>query len=227
MPAMSIAASESRIPFALKLAYTVFMAVLIPVYWRNYGPANFFYFCDVALILTLVGLWREDRLLISMCAVGIVAPQILWLADYLVHFVGLSVTGMTDYMFDQSKSLFLRGLSLFHGWLPLLLLYLVARVGYDGRALRWWTLLAWALILICYFLLPGPRPDPGNAAVNINYVHGFSDTAPQTWMHPLLWLATMAVVMPVVLFIPTHLVLQRFFGCPHRDAVAMQAPTPR
>ena len=41
-------------------------------------------------------------------------------------------------------------------------------------------LLAWALILVCYFLLPGPRPDPGNAAVNINYVHGFSDTAPQT-----------------------------------------------
>lgn len=203
--------ADSRIPLALKVVYTLFMAVLIPVYWTNYGPANFFYFCDVALILTLVGIWREDRLLISMCAVGILAPQLLWLLDYAAHFAGLSVTGMTGYMFDQTKSLFLRGLSLFHGWLPLLLIYLVACLGYDRRALKWWTLLAWGLIVVCYFLLPGPRPDPGNAAVNINYVHGFSDTAAQTWMHPLLWLAAMAVVMPVALFIPTHWVLQRYF----------------
>lgn len=211
MQAIAVSA-ESRIPLALKVVYTLFMAVLIPVYWRNYGPANFFYFCDVALILTLVGIWREDRLLISMCAVGILAPQMLWLLDYLAHFAGLSVTGMTGYMFDSSKSLFLRGLSLFHGWLPLLLIYLVMCLGYDRRALKWWTVLAWALILVCYFLLPGPRPDPGNAAVNINYVHGFSDTAAQTWMHPLLWLAAMAVLMPLALFIPTHWVLQRCFG---------------
>ena len=32
---------------------------------------------------------------------------------------------MTDYMFDADHSLFLRGLSLFHGWLPFLLVYLV------------------------------------------------------------------------------------------------------
>ena len=60
----------ARIPLALKLAYTAFMAVLVPVYWTNYGPANFFYFCDMALILTLIGVWREDALLISMPAVG-------------------------------------------------------------------------------------------------------------------------------------------------------------
>lgn len=220
MHVLSVPAHETRIPLTLKLVYTLFMAVLIPVYWRNYGPANFFYFCDVALILTLVGLWREDRLLISMCAVGILAPQMVWLADFFLHFAGLSVTGMTDYMFDQSKSLFLRGLSLFHGWLPLLLIYLVARVGYDGRALTWWTLLAWALIAVCYFLLPGPRPDPGSEAVNINYVHGFSDTAPQTWMHPLLWLAMIAIVLPVALFLPTHLVLQRYFAAERRGPAA-------
>ena len=35
------------------------MAVLVPVYLRNYGPTNFLYFCDVALIITLVGIWID------------------------------------------------------------------------------------------------------------------------------------------------------------------------
>ena len=42
-------ATASRVPLGLKLAYTAFMAVLVPVYWRYYGPTNFLYFCDVAL----------------------------------------------------------------------------------------------------------------------------------------------------------------------------------
>ena len=52
-------------PLALKLAYTAFMAVLIPVYAYYYGPANFLYFCDVALLLTLAGIWLDNRLLVS------------------------------------------------------------------------------------------------------------------------------------------------------------------
>ena len=68
-----VAPAARRIPLWLKLAYTVFMAVLIPIYLRNYGPTNFLYFCDVALIITLVGIWIESPLLVSMCAVGIIA----------------------------------------------------------------------------------------------------------------------------------------------------------
>ena len=29
------------IPLWLKLAFTAFMFVLVPVYWANYGPTNF------------------------------------------------------------------------------------------------------------------------------------------------------------------------------------------
>jgi len=54
---LSIAPAVRRIPLWLKLAYTAFMAVLVPVYLRNYGPTNFLYFCDFALIITLVGIW--------------------------------------------------------------------------------------------------------------------------------------------------------------------------
>ena len=77
----------NRIPLWLKLLYTAFMLVLVPYYWRAYGPTNFLWFCDVALIVTLIGLWRESPFLISTQAVAIVAPQILWIISFVVELV--------------------------------------------------------------------------------------------------------------------------------------------
>ena len=216
MSTQTIAAPTSRVPLWLKLAYTVFMAVLIPVYWANYGPTNFLYFCDAALIITLVGIWAESPLLVSMCAVGIIGSQTLWVIDFVLNIFGLKLTGLTDYMFMADHSLFLRSLSLFHGWLPFLLVYLVWRLGYDGRGLPAWTVLAWALILICFFFMPPPRPDPGLEPVNIDYVWGFSDTEPQHWMPPGVWVAALMILLPLVLYLPTHLILRRVMPKPVR-----------
>ncbi len=83
--------ASNRVPLWLKLAYTAFMAVLVPVYWHYYGPTNFLYFCDLALLITLVGIWIESPLLVSMCAVGILAPQALWVADFLSTLAGLTL----------------------------------------------------------------------------------------------------------------------------------------
>jgi hypothetical protein len=199
-----------RLPLAVKLGYTGFMAVLVPVYWANYGPTNFLYFCDVALFLTLAAVWMESALLASMAAVGIVLPQLVWVLDFTAGLCGVKLLGMTAYMFDEKRSLFLRGLSLFHGWLPFLLLFLVKRLGYDKRAFpAWWTL-AWALVLFCYAFMPGPMPNAATP-VNINYVHGMSDDAAQTWMPPLAWLATLMAGLPALLYFPTHLALKKWF----------------
>jgi hypothetical protein len=200
------------VPLPLKLAYTVFMAVLIPVYWANYGPTNFLYFCDMALLLTLVGLWLESPLFVSMPTVGILAPQILWVADFGLNLAGVRLTGMTDYMFNEATPLLLRGLSLFHGWLPFLLVYLVWRLGYNRRALPSWTVLAWGLMLISYFFLPGPRPDAGLTPVNVDYVFGPSDAAPQTWMPGWAWLGLMMIGLPLALFTPVHVAMKRWRG---------------
>ncbi len=126
----------SRLPIWLKLVYTAFVCVLVPHYWSAYGPTNFLYFCDIALLLTLLGLWREDPLLVSMPAVGILLPQALWMTDFVSAAVGIPLTGMTSYMFDPQLSLFTRGLSFFHFWLPILLVWLVWRLGYDRRISR-------------------------------------------------------------------------------------------
>jgi len=216
MSTQSLADSAGRLPLWLKIAYTAFMAVLVPVYWRNYGPTNFLYFCDVALMITLVGIWIESPLLVSMCAVGILASQALWVVDFLSNLIGVPLTGMTDYMFAADHSLFLRGLSLFHGWLPFLLVYLVWRLGYDRRGFPAWTALAWVLVLICFFFMPPPRPDPGLTPVNINYVWGMSDTAAQQWMPPAAWVAGLIVLLPALLYAPVHFLLCRFMPKPVR-----------
>lgn len=212
--------SFKLIPLWLKLAYTAFMAVLIPVYWYHYGPTNFLYFCDIALLLTLVGIWLESPLLISLPAVGILLPQALWCLDYVVHLCGFKMTGMTAYMFDGGKPLFLRGLSLFHGWLPFLLAFLVFRLGYDKRALKGWTALAAGLCLVAFFFLPkagAVLTDP-NLPRNVDYVFGMDDAHPQTWMSPELYLVTWLALLFFVVFVPTHFVLKKLCPTPEQAA---------
>lgn len=205
------ASKTNKLPLWLKLSFTGFMAVLVPIYWHHYGPTNFLYFCDVALFLTLAAVWTENRLLASMAAVGILVPQFLWCADFAAHLFGGNLVSMTDYMFDAKKPLYLRGLSLFHGWLPFMLIFIVVKLGYDKRAFASWTLLAWALMLYAFFFLPPAGailPNP-QTPVNVNYVYGLSDAAPQTWMPAHAWLATMMGALPVLFYMPVHFTMKR------------------
>ncbi len=202
-----------RIPWAIKLAYTAFMAVLVPVYWAKYGPTNFLYFCDVALFVALIGVWWEKPLFASMAAVGILLPQFIWVADYVGNFAGVQLTGMTNYMFEADRPVFLRGLSLFHGWLPFLLVFMVWRLGYDRRAIWAWTATAWTLVLVCYLFMPAPGAVLANplAPRNINYVYGFSEATAQTWLPQNLFVLALMAVLFLVLYAPTHLVLSKCF----------------
>ena len=84
--------SGNRIPLWIKLLYTAFTAVLVPVYWREYGPTNYLYFCDIALFLTLVGVWLESPLLLGIPAVGIFLPQMAWCVDFAAVLIGALVS---------------------------------------------------------------------------------------------------------------------------------------
>jgi hypothetical protein len=83
---------RNRIPLAVKLAYTVFVAILVPNYWLAYSPWTFLYFCDVALLLTLPALWLESPLLLSYVH-GLsygrpqnALPPVVWLTSMIVGF---------------------------------------------------------------------------------------------------------------------------------------------
>jgi len=205
---------KHKIPLAAKVAGTAFLAVMVPVYLHTYGPTNFLWFCDAALILTVAGMWLESSLLISMCAVGILLPQCLWLADFGSHLLGFHFLNLTSYMFDPHLPPFTRGLSLFHGWLPLLLVWLLIRVGYDKRALSAWTILVTALVLICYFFTPpaGAHLANHNTPINLNYVYGFNDQQPQQWVNQNLYVVLLVGVLWLVAFLPTHLALRKIYA---------------
>src|ERR1017187_2045125 len=213
-----VAVQPHKIPLAAKLAITAFLAVLLPVYLHTYGPTNFLWFCDAALILTVAGMWLESSLLISMCAVGILLPQCLWLVDFGINFLGIHFLGLTGYMFDHKLSLFTRGLSLFHGWLPLLLIWLLVRLGYDKRALFAWTGLAAGLVLVCYFFTPpaGAHLANPNLPININYLYGFNDQQPQHWVNQNLYVILWLGVVWLAAFLPTHLALRKILAAPKR-----------
>jgi len=190
-------AAKANIPLWFKLSYTAFCAVLVPTYLVAYGPTNFLYFCDVALLTTLAAIWLESPLLASAPAVGILLPQALWVIDFIAGALGIPLTGMTAYMFDAKLPLFTRGLSFFHFWLPFVLAWLVWRLGYDRRAFVVWTVAAWALLSICYFLMPAPPAMDGSLPVNINYVFGLSDAAAQSFMPGPMWFAMLLIGLPI------------------------------
>ena len=205
-----------RIPLVLKLLVTAFVVVMVPVYYRSYGPTNFLYFCDVALLLCVVSIWTEKALPASMAAVGILLPQALWCLDFLGELIGVHLVGLTAYMFDAKRSFFLRGLSFFHFWLPFLLVYLVKRLGYDRRALLGWTALSWGLCLVAYFALPPAGTVLANPQipVNINYVGGFDDAKMQTMAPGPVYLVGWMATLLVVVYLPTHWLLRKLFKRP-------------
>lgn len=192
------------IPLWIKVAYTVIVLVTVAVYSGKYPLSNFLWFSDIALLLTAVALWLENPLIASMVAVGTLLPEILWNVSFFGQLLtGRRVSGLTDYMFNVRLPRYLRALSLFHVVLPLLLLWLIGRLGYDPRALVAQTVLAWVVLLLTYWLT-----DPKE---NVNWVFGWG-AGPQQRIPPLIYLGLLMAGFPILIHLPTHLLLQRLFG---------------
>jgi hypothetical protein len=193
--------ATKHIPLGVKLLQTGFVCVLVPTYWVQYGPSNFLWISDIALIVIVVALWTNSSLLASMEAVAVVALEFGWIVDFLVRLLtGAHLIGLSDYMFDTTIPLWIRGLSLFHVWMPFLLLWMVYCFGYDRRAWLAQSIAA-AIILPLSYLLSEP-------AKNVNWVYGFGDQ-PQTWLPPWLFVVLLIVAYPICLYLPTHLLLQK------------------
>jgi hypothetical protein len=193
-----------EIPLWIKVAYTLMVAVIVPVYLAHYGPANFLWFSDIALIVTGAALWLESPLLVSMMAVGVLLPELLWNVSFLTRLLtGLRVSGLADYMFDARIPKWIRALSLFHVVLPVLMLWMVHRLGYDPRAFPAQTALAWVILPLTYAVT---KPED-----NINWVFG-PGARPQRQVSPPLYLAFVLIFFPLIVYLPTHLLLRTALG---------------
>ena len=193
-----------EIPIWIKVAYTLMVAVIVPVYLAYYGPANFLWFSDVALIVTGVALWLENPLLVSMMTVGVLLPELLWNVTLFTRLLtGIRVSGLADYMFDTRIPKWIRTLSLFHVVLPVLMLWMLHRLGYDPRALPAQTALAWVILPLTYAVT---KPED-----NINWVYG-PGARPQRQISPPLYLAFVLIFFPLIVYVPTHLLLLAALG---------------
>ena len=191
------------IPLVLKVVYTLFVCALVPIYWRQYGPVNFLWFSDIALLALVPALWMENALLVSMMAVSIIFFEALWNCDFFFRLAtGKSLIGLSAYMFDSKIPLFIRGLSCFHIVLPLLLLSMLHRLGYDHRALMWQTIVAIVVLPLSYLM--------SNPQENVNWVYGFGEN-PQKVLPAPLFVLVLMLLFPLVIYLPTHLVFTRIF----------------
>src|SRR6266550_2886908 len=157
-----------ELSLGLKIGYTLFVCVLVPIYWRQYGPANFLWFSDIALLAMVPALWLENTLVASTMAVSIIFFEAIWNIDFFTRLAtSKSLIGLSAYMFDPKIPLFIRALSCFHIALPLVLLWTLHRLGYDRRALVAQTILA-VVVLPLSYLVSNPRE-------NVNWVYGFGE----------------------------------------------------
>ncbi len=192
------------IPLWLKMAYTLVAAVTLAVYFVKLGPKNSLWFSDIALFLTGVALWFESPLLAGMMAVGVLLPESVWNVSFFGELLtGKRIGGVVGYMFDQDQPRYLRALSLFHVFLPVLLVWLVWRLGYAPEAWVAQTALAWIVLPLTYALT-----DPED---NINWVYGPMGE-PQKRVPPLVYLALLMFVFALLVYLPTHLLLHTLFG---------------
>jgi hypothetical protein len=191
------------IPLGLKITYTIFVCALVPIYWRHYGPANFLWFSDIALLALVPAFWLENALLVSMMAVSVVFFEGVWNVDFFVRLLtGKSLIGLSAYMFDPKIPAFIRGLSCFHIGLPLLLLWTLHRFGYDQRAFVWQTVVALVILPISYLV--------SNPQENVNWVYGFGQN-PQRILPGPLFVILLMLLFPTVVYLPTHLLFARIF----------------
>ncbi len=199
------------IPLSLKFLYTVFLAVLVPVYWIMSGPTNFLWACDLALFVTAYALWRESAFAASMAAVATVLPELIWNVDFFARLLaghGLPWLNATAYMFNAATPTCVRALSLFHVFLPVLLLWLVWRLGYDRRAWAVTTMATWIVLPLSWFVT-----DP---VQNLNLVYGFG-SPPRPLLPGPGQVVVLMVGVPLVVYLPVHLLLIHSSWCRRCD----------
>jgi hypothetical protein len=200
--------SGNKVPLWLKVLFTAFMLVLVPAYTHFYGGLVFLWFCDVALFTVLLGLWIESALLVSMAAVGITVIQLGFVVDFSYRLVaGSDLLGLSGFLFDPSRPLWLRGLSLYHVWFPALVLWLVSRLRYRNAAWFSQSMLCWALLLVTYLAVDDPRGRAGN----VNWLFGLGQEATAVGVSREIWLIFLMFLFPLAVYFPTHAALGRLF----------------
>ncbi|MGB8800445.1 MAG: hypothetical protein WCC97_07150 [Candidatus Acidiferrales bacterium] len=209
-----------KIPGWLRYLTLLILILWFAAYWHAWGPANFLHLCDIAVILTCIGLYINSALLISSQAVSSVLIDIVWTLDVAARLVfGRHLIGGTEYLFDATTPLWARLLSLFHVVLPIILLWSLARLGYDRRAWKLQSAILLPVLIASRFVTPDQNL---NFAVRDPFLHRSYGPAPTH-------LAITFLFLVFVVYFPSNLLFSRVFSppaIPHDQGTIRNKPTP-
>ena len=177
----------------------LWLAVWLPVNVYAWGWQNMMHFCDIGAIIACIGIWKQDSLLVSSQTIGALFVGVLWILVIAWRLAaGQHLFGGTEYMWDTHYALWIRLMSTFHIWLPLLLLWVMRKIGYDRRALALQSVIAAVLLVFSRYLPP---------SLNMNYA--FRDPLlHRAWGPAPVQLAVILAGTVVLLYRPTHVLLR-------------------
>ena len=202
--------TDSANPFPAWVRWTalVWLAIWLVIYLKFWGASTFLFLCDIAVILTCIGIFTGNALLLSSQAVGSIVIDTAWLADIATKLTfNRHLIGGTDYFFDPNYPLWVRLMSCFHVVMPFVLIAALRRTGYDRRALPLQFVIALAAMIASRFAAP---------ARNINFVY-LDPILHRQWGPAPIHVAAMLVGMTVAIYVPTHIVLSRLFASPRKQ----------
>jgi len=186
----------------LRWAAAAWLAVWLPAYLWQYGGHVFLNLCDIAVILTCIGLFTGNALLLSTQAVSSLVIDLTWDLDLLARaLTGRHLIGGTEYMWDAKWPLWLRAMSAFHLVLPPVLFTALRRTGYDRRAWRWQSALALVVMAVSRVTL-GPEENQ-NFTWSDPFVH-------RSWGPAVVHVGLTWLVLVTAVYAPTHALLARW-----------------
>lgn len=196
----SVRAPAGTIPDYARWLAVLWLLIWVPIYWRTWGGANFVQLCDIAVVLTCIGLWTRSSLLISSQAVASILIACAWALDASWKILlGHHLTGGTEYLFDPQYPVWIRLLSLYHLALPIVLIWAVLRLGYDRHGFRLQCAIVPFSFIAARFTPPQQNMD---FAFTDPFLH-------RSWGPPPVHVAISVLFMIFVVYYPTDLLLRR------------------
>ena len=172
----------------------------LAVAWlRRYNAGYLLWFCDVALLLTGLGLLFRNAMLVTAELTAVLVFHLAWNVDFWLYLLfGYSLTGATQYMFYPELSLTEKALSFFsHVFVVPAALYGAYVLGAPRRAwlLQWVQTL---LVFLMTYLLTRPEE-------NINWMFGtvLPGLSPAV-IPPVFYYALMVAGPPLLVYGPTN-----------------------
>jgi hypothetical protein len=193
----------------------VWLGIYLPAYTAAYGTLNFLFLCNLGVLVTALGLWTGNPLLISSQGVAALPICAAWWLDAGARVLtGTHLFGFTGYMWDPQYPLFTRLLSLYHVAWPLVLLHALRRLGYDPRGYPLQVAIASSALIAARFT------DP---ALNINFA----------WAEPFfgailgpapVHLGVVLAVLSLIVYGATHRTLRALIPAAERRDGAIAEP---